>query len=141
MHQRARERVKEEKLASHALSETPQLGKCQQAHRVFQANPFKNEFLRAYANIYPPSSSEGVRRVFCREGDCFPRRFLRGYGSSSESLSWPGCLGQGWQPRGEPSLATALPPPHSVRRSAKGWTKNLRFFLLPPSLPPKKLHI
>lgn len=60
-----------EMLAFHALDLTLKLGKSQQAPRVFQYNPFKNEFVRAYANIYPQSSSDCVSRVFHREGDCF----------------------------------------------------------------------
>lgn len=39
--------------------------------RVFLHNPFKNEFARAYANIYPLSGSEHISRLLHKERDCF----------------------------------------------------------------------
>lgn len=39
--------------------------------RVLLHNPFKNEFARTYANIYPLSGLEHISRLFHKERDCF----------------------------------------------------------------------
>lgn len=124
-------------LAFHALSQRLELGKSQQAQKIFRYNPFKNEFVRAYANIYPQSSSECISRVFHREGHCFTPHFLKRLQQSTKAPAikpspGPACSQQGVAAQQEalPGYCSPTCTLHLVLQSGEGWAEYLLFFLL-----------